>query len=139
MVVAPTEDFLLKSEHVCRGEAHLESPIMPIFADRHRFTRKNVDAAPDEPGVYALITEGEVTYYGSTRGKETIRSRLNEHLWGQQEPGQGKVKLFSYEVTRFPLARECALLEEHKRNNWRLPVYNRPRRPVNLEGEARPA
>ncbi|HEX6142629.1 MAG TPA: hypothetical protein VFZ01_07930 [Geminicoccaceae bacterium] len=99
---------------------------MPIFGQKRRFTRKNVEAAPDEAGVYALLAEGEVAYYGSTRGDETIKSRLSEHLWGRQEPGRGKIKMFSFEVTRFPLSRECALLEEHKRNNWRLPAYNRP-------------
>lgn len=98
---------------------------MPIFGEKRRFTRKNVEAAPAEPGVYALLAEGEVAYYGCTRGDETIRSRLSEHLWGRQEPGRDKIMLFSFEVTRFPLSRECALLEEHKRNNWHLPRYNR--------------
>ena len=102
---------------------------MPIFGQKKRFTRKNVEAAPDQPGVYALLTEDEVAYYGSTRGDETIRSRLSEHLWGQQAPGRDQIRLFSVEVTRFPLSRECALLEEHKRNNWRLPIYNRPAAP----------
>ena len=102
---------------------------MPIFGEKHRFTRNNVDLAPDEPGVYALHVGGEVAYYGCTRGRETIRERLSEHLWSRQEPGRNTVKLFAYEVTRFPLSRECALLEEHKRKNWRLPEFNQPLSP----------
>ena len=47
-----------------------------------------------------------------------------EHLAGRQAPGRVKAKLFSYEVTRYPMSRERALLEEHKRNTWRLPEYN---------------
>lgn len=99
---------------------------MPIFGEQHRFTRRNVEQAPDEPGVYALYADDEVAYYGCTRGQETIRARLIEHLWGREAPDRTTVKLFGYEVTRFPLSRECALLEEHKRKNWRLPAFNQP-------------
>jgi hypothetical protein len=35
-----------------------------------------------------------------------------------------RAKLFSYEVTRYPLSRERALLEEYRRTTWRLPEYN---------------
>lgn len=97
---------------------------MPIFGQAKRFTRKNVDLAPDEAGVYALVVEGDVAFYGCSRGDETIRSRLRDHLSGRQAPGREVVKSFSYEVTRFPMSRECALLEEHMRRTWRLPTYN---------------
>jgi hypothetical protein len=98
---------------------------MPINGDRHRFTRRNVELAPDAAGVYALFENTEVAYYGVAQGgSDTIRARLSEHLAGRQAPGRVKAKLFSYEVTRYPMSRERALLEEHKRNTWRLPEYN---------------
>jgi len=97
---------------------------MPIRAEKRRFTRKNVDLAPEQPGVYALYTDDGVAYYGAARAGETLRSRLAAHLHGQQAPGRGAAKLFNFEVTRFPMSRESALLEEHKRAQWRLPPYN---------------
>jgi hypothetical protein len=97
---------------------------MPIYGEKHRFTRKNVELAPNAPGVYALYSDTEVAFYGAAGGGETIRARLTEHLWGRQTPGRSDAKLFSYEVTRFPLSRERALLEEHRRTTWRLPPYN---------------
>lgn len=103
---------------------------MPIFGDKHRFTRNNVDLAPNQPGVYALYVDSEVAYYGCTRDRETIRGRLHDHLLSRQEPGRSTIKLFAYEITRFPLARECALLEEHRRMTWRLPRFNQPPRPA---------
>lgn len=100
---------------------------MPINGEKHRFTRKNVELVPDSPGVYALFANGEVTYYGrASGGHDTIRTRLSEHLAGRQAPGRIKAKLFCYEVTRYPLSRERALLEEYRRNTWRLPEYNAP-------------
>lgn len=98
---------------------------MPINGSQQRFTRKNVELVPDAPGVYALFENGEVAYYGRAEGgSDTIRSRLGEHLAGRQAPGRIKAKLFSFEVTRYPMSRERALLEEHKRNTWRLPEFN---------------
>jgi excinuclease UvrABC nuclease subunit len=101
---------------------------MPINGDKHRFTRANVELVPDAPGVYALFDEAEVAYYGSAQGgSDTIRARLGDHLAGRQAPGRIKAKLFSFEVTRYPLSRERALLEEHKRATWRLPEFNATR------------
>jgi len=62
---------------------------MPIHGDKHRFTRKNVELAPDAPGVYALYADGEVAFYGAADGGETIRSRLSDHLWGRDMRGRG--------------------------------------------------
>jgi hypothetical protein len=98
---------------------------MPINGDKHRFTRRNVELAPDAPGVYALFENGEVKFYGRAQGgHDTIRSKLGEHLAGRQAPGRVKAKLFSYEVTRYPATRERALLEEHRRRTWNWPEYN---------------
>lgn len=97
---------------------------MPIRAEKHRFTRKNVDLTPEQPGVYALYADDGVAYYGAARPGDTLRSRLAAHLQGQQEPGRGAAKLFNFEVTLFPMSRESALLEEHRRAKWRLPPYN---------------
>jgi excinuclease UvrABC nuclease subunit len=108
---------------------------MPINGDKHRFTRKNVELVPEEPGVYALFDDGDVTFYGRAEGgSDTIRARLGDHLAGRQAPGRVKVKLFSFEVTRYPLSRERALLEEHKRDNWRLPEFNAAARPPRALG-----
>lgn len=101
---------------------------MPINGDKHPFTRRNVELVPDAPGVYALFDEAEVAYYGSAQGgSDTIRARLGDHLAGRQEPGRNHAKLFSYEVTHYPLSRERALLEEYKRDTWRLPEFNATR------------
>lgn len=97
---------------------------MPIAAQKRLFTRKNVELAPDQPGVYALYTDDGVAYYGVTGPGETLRSRLAAHLQGQRTPGRGTATLFNFEVTHFPMSRERALLEEYKRTRWRLPPYN---------------
>jgi excinuclease UvrABC nuclease subunit len=98
---------------------------MPITGDKHPFTRRNVELVPDAPGVYALFDDTDVAYYGSAQGgSDTIRARLGDHLAGRQAPGRVRAKLFSFEVTHYPLSRERALLEEHKRAKWRLPEFN---------------
>jgi hypothetical protein len=97
---------------------------MPIQGIKHRLNQKNVDLAPDSSGVYALFADGEVAFYGAAGQGETLRDRLGQHLSGGQEPGSTAAKLFCYEVTGYPMSRECALLEEHRRDMRRLPRYN---------------
>lgn len=97
---------------------------MPILTEKHRFTTENVDLAPDLAGVYALYVDGEVSFYGAARGGETLRWRLSQHLQGHHPPGREGAKLFNFEVTRFPLSRERALLEEFRRIACRMPRFN---------------
>jgi hypothetical protein len=100
---------------------------MPMTGEKHRFSRKNVELmAPELPGVYALYAEDGVAFYGAARGEETIRSCLVEHLWGRQRPGRDEARAFSFEITRFAMARATALLDEHRRASRRLPRYNEP-------------
>lgn len=110
---------------------------MPILGERQRLNRENVDRVPETTGVYALYIDGEIAYYGAAGGRETIRSRLAEHLFGYTQPGRASARHFSFESTRYPLSRECALLEEHKRQKWCLPTYNV--RPPPLRGTRRPS
>lgn len=97
---------------------------MPILEAKQRFTRQNVERAPARPGVYALYTDDGVAFYGAAGRGETIRSRLADHLSGVESPGGTSAKYFNFEVTRFPLSRECALLEEHRRATWAVPPFN---------------
>jgi hypothetical protein len=100
---------------------------MPMTGEKHRFSRKNVELlAPEVPGVYALYADDGVAFYGAARGDETIRSCLVEHLWGRQLPGRDEAEAFSFETTRFAMARATALLDEHRRVSRRLPRYNEP-------------
>lgn len=97
-----------------------------MHGDMYRLTRNNVDQVPEAPGVYALYEGGQVIYVGAAIGRgETIRSRLREHLAGSQPPGRATAKAFSYEVTRYPLSRERALLEEERRNRRDMPTFKR--------------
>ena len=52
---------------------------------QYEFTSKNVDHAPDKPGVYALYYGDEIIYYGWAQGDTvTIRSRLQSHKSGRE-------------------------------------------------------
>jgi hypothetical protein len=124
----PVEDHLLWRENrACRTGTLVESLAMPMIGEKHRFSRKNVELlAPEVAGVYALYTEDGVAFYSAARGEETIKSCLVEHLWGRQLPGRDEAKAFSFETTRFAMARATALLDEHRRVSRRLPRYNEP-------------
>jgi hypothetical protein len=106
---------------------------MPITAEKRPFARVHVERAPEASGVYAILIDGEIAYYGAALGgSDTIRRRLVEHLSGRRAPGPSTVAAFLCEVTGYPKSRTCALLEEHRRNTRRLPLFNMPeaRRPV---------
>ena len=106
---------------------------MPITAEKRPFTRVHVERAPEASGVYAILADGEIAYYGAALGgRDTIRRRLIEHLAGRREPGPANGTAFLCEVTGYPKSRTCALLEEHRRNARRLPLFNMPeaRRPA---------
>ena len=108
---------------------------MPITAENHPFTRIHVDRAPETSGVYAILAGGEIAYFGAALGgADTIRRRLIEHLTGRRAPGPSSATAFLCEATDYPKTRACALLEEHRRNTRRLPLFNMPeaRRPVVL-------
>ncbi len=92
---------------------------------KYKFTKDNVDNAPDEQGVYALFDEQEVIYYGRAKGENvTIRSRLQSHLAGREGVCTKKATHYQREVTTAPVSREKQLLEEYDLVHGRLPRCN---------------
>ena len=98
---------------------------MPIDSRSYDFTKKNVDLAPEEHGVYALYDRGELIYYGRAAGENvTIRSRLQDHLSGSDGKRTKSATHYAREVTGNPEAREKQLLEEYQAAHVRLPRCN---------------
>jgi len=98
---------------------------MPVAGKTYGFTQENVDAAPDGPGVYALLNSSDgVLYYGMS--SKSIRSRLKRHLNGEEGTCTKAAKKYKRETTTAVQApvREEALLAAFKKANSRLPSCN---------------
>jgi excinuclease UvrABC nuclease subunit len=98
---------------------------MPIPRELFPFTARLIAGAPEEPGVYVLWEDGEITYIGHAQGRgATIRSRLVDHFSGTHSPCTRRATHYSWEISLKPAAREAALLEEYQQANARLPRCN---------------
>ncbi|MCG3123013.1 MAG: hypothetical protein GIKADHBN_01421 [Phycisphaerales bacterium] len=95
---------------------------MPITGNSYNFTKQNVDLSPDSPGVYALIQNGTIIYYG--RATISIRSRLQSHYRGTEGPCTQAATEYMREECTNPVTREVELLAEYQRINGRLPRCN---------------
>jgi hypothetical protein len=99
-----------------------EVKAMPISGDIYKFTKKNVDNSPDNPGVYALWDSGYLIYYGRAQG--SIRERLKRHLSGAEGSCTQGATGYQREETLRPVTREKELLDEFVRLNGDLPRCN---------------
>ena len=102
---------------------------MPISGDMYEFTKRNVDLAPDEHGVYALYhakDTNEPTYIGRAAGLDvTIRGRLQDHQAGRDGACTEISKYYKREICANPVEREKELLREYQRNHGgNLPFCN---------------
>lgn len=98
---------------------------MPISSELFPFTARLLAGAPEEPGVYALWEDGEITYIGHAQGRgTTIRSRLVDHFAGTLSPCTRRATHYSWEISLKPAAREAELLEDYRKANARLPRCN---------------
>lgn len=95
---------------------------MPIQSQVYEFTDANVSNSPEEPGVYALLTNGELTYYGSAT--ISIRDRLRSHKSGNDGACTQRSTHYQREVCSNPRERERQLLQEHRSAKGRLPKCN---------------
>lgn len=102
---------------------------MPLQNRPWTFNALVISGAPAEPGVYALLEDEEVVYFGCAMQGVTIRSALYTHLAhvaaGEGGP-LGRVNRYSWEITYRPRLREAELLREFQQNNRRLPRCNQP-------------
>jgi hypothetical protein len=101
---------------------------MPI-ANRHwSFKPLVISGAPEEPGVYALLEDDEIVYYGCATHGSTIQAALQEILLRVQA-GQGgclqRVNHYTWEISYRPRLREAELLREYQQSHQHAPRCNR--------------
>ena len=88
---------------------------MPIANRLWTFSPLVISGAPNEPGVYALIEDDKVVYYGCAVNGATIQSALYEHL-EQIRAGKAdhlqRVNRYTWEISLRPRLREAELLRE---------------------------
>ena len=102
---------------------------MPIANRPWSFNPLVISGAPDEPGVYALLEDNEVIYYGAALQGSTIQSALYEIL-NRVHAGNGgclqRVTHYSWEITYRPRLREAELLREFEQAHQHPPRCNQP-------------
>lgn len=86
-----------------------------------------VSGAPTEPGVYALLEDEEIVYYGCAMQGSTIQSALNEILLRVRAGNGGclqGVNRYTWEISYRPRLREAQLLREYEAANQHAPRCN---------------
>ena len=90
-----------------------------------KFTKKSVDAAPEEHGVYKLYDGDELIYIGRADGKGvTIRSRLQSHFRGDEGRCTEEATSYEREVTEGAKYWEDKLLADYKKAHGKYPRCN---------------
>lgn len=98
---------------------------MPLYGKTYRFTRENVDNAPEAAGVYGLYHGEDLIYVGSAAGRTaTLRSRLQDHFSGRRGPCTQNATCYKREITASGAARAKELLAEHLTYRRTLPRGN---------------
>jgi hypothetical protein len=98
---------------------------VPIAKTRYPFTRKMIDGAPNDMGVYALWRDNRLLYIGrALGGSSTISSSLNEHMNGARCDCSRQATHYSWEIVMQPNVRELELLREQQSAAGGLPPCN---------------
>jgi hypothetical protein len=95
---------------------------VPIASPRYPFTKRSLDRAPSEAGVYALFEGGELVYIGRAGLPAGIQTRLLQHLFGVREPS--KATHYAWEICRDAHKRQAELIREFEKTFFRRPRYN---------------
>ena len=95
---------------------------MPINGDTYQFDERSINLSPDMPGVYALLYNGDIIYYGSS--STNIRTRLISHLKGNMGKCTKNATHYKREPHIEPLMRERKLMREFRLINKRFPLCN---------------
>ncbi len=100
---------------------------MPLWSRRWPFLDYTIEAAPLDPGVYALWKDGEIIYIGASAAGagNTIRARLLKHLKVCDGVNLPLPDHYSWEVANDPQQRKSELLVQFQRlHGGRLPQLN---------------
>ncbi len=95
---------------------------MPVAGKTYSFSQSNVDKSPDKSGVYALLDDTEVIYFGSST--VSIRARLQRHFDGDEGGCTQKATYYKREACNNERARERELLQAYQAQNGLLPLCN---------------
>ena len=96
---------------------------MPIQGEQYPFTKDGIGKATNEPGVYALFQDTQLIYYG--RAQDSVRSRLQSHLRGNEGRSTQAATDYQCEVTSNSVTRERELLDEFQKQHGGLPECNK--------------
>ncbi len=96
---------------------------MVLTGDVFRFAEDSIDSAPAREGVYALYQGNELIYIGKAEHGDTIRSRLQNHLSGENTCTKDATT-YRYEVCDNPRHREELYLQVYKQSYMKLPRCN---------------
>ena len=99
---------------------------MAFAKTRYPFTRRMVDGAPKDLGVYVLWRGDELLYIGrASGGASTIQSCLAEHMSGSRCACSRAATHYTWEIALQPALRERQLLQEARKAAGELPPCNR--------------
>jgi hypothetical protein len=97
---------------------------LPIWSRKWPFLDYTIEAAPLDPGVFALWQDGEIVFIGA--GVTSIRQCLVEHFRGTHGPENQTADHYSWEVAVDPEERRLEILSQYERlHNGRWPRLNK--------------
>jgi hypothetical protein len=97
---------------------------MPIAKQKYELSRALVDAAPDEPGVYALWEDEELIFLGQASRLVTIKACLKRQLTRSLCPCAENATHYSWELSLRPATREMEVLQDFLAQFGRMPRCN---------------
>ena len=89
---------------------------------RFSFTRRMLEHAPEEPGIYGLFDGDELLYIGRASDRaQSIKACLLAHQDGAHGECTMRAKTYAWEITVWPAEREAEVLAQFRERHRREP------------------
>ena len=92
---------------------------------RQRFAKEDIQAVPEESGIFCLFQDRDLVYIGRTPPRVGLRSEL-QHALRMATADDMHATHFTFELTKNPKTRAVEELRGFYETFGRLPIYNRP-------------
>jgi len=92
---------------------------------RQRFSKEDIQAVPEESGIFCLFQDRDLVYIGRTAPRNGLRTEL-EHALRMAMADDMHASHFTFELTKSPKTRAAEELRSYFETWGRLPMYNRP-------------